>query len=530
MQSPAPVRRGRAQFVHALLALALFALGRAASGAPAGAPPAISEGDLVAQGRRIYEEGVLPGGGRLRARAVGGVALEGQAAACTTCHRPSGHGAREGESRVASITGPALYSKPRFQQAERSGRPSRPIVPPRRFARSAYDDGSLARAIVRGLDPDGHALEPLMPRYELGARDARALVAWLRQLGASADPGVEGNSLRFATLVTDDADPAQRAAFLATLRAWSARGAVSGLSTPLDVWELHGPADGWPSQLAAWQAQRPAFALVSALGTGHWEGVQEFCEARRLPCLFPLLDVAPKPSPGRYTYYLGAGARLEALALAAWLEGAGRPDVVQVAGDDAGREAAGQFAESYGGIVRPVVADAAGLPAGATTVVAWLRPAGAARLVAGLPEGATLYLSERLAPPASVEVPPTLRTRVRWISTRADPTRMRALAIVETDPWLLSLGATPMDEALQSELHVATWLVADALARMRGEWNREFLLETIESGMQPPELVRAYQSFSLAVGQRQAVRGARVLGWPDPAAPSPAAISDLLLP
>jgi len=529
MPLPTPARRALALLATALLATGALAQGNG-TGTGTGTVGATTGDDaLVAQGQRIYEQGILAGGSPLSARAAGGVTLSGAGAACAVCHRPSGHGAREGESRVASITGPTLYAKPIFHQAERSGHPERPMVPPRRFARSAYDDALLVRAITQGIDPDSQPLEALMPRYELDRDSARALVAYLRQLGAATDPGVSAGSVRFATVVTDETDPRQRAIFLETLHAWSERGSVSGLETPLDVWELRGPPADWPAQLAAYQARQPAFALVSALGVSGWDGVQAFCESQRLPCLFPLLDVTPPPA-SRYAYYLTGGARLEARALAKWLDAGGSPQVVQLAEDDAGREAAAQLAASYGGVASTRKPGPDALPADATTVVAWVRTAGVGRLLATLPAGATLYLSDRLAPPRSVEVPQALRPRVRWISSRTDPQRLHAQALIETNPWLRSIGVAPGDEALQSELRVATWLVADALARMHGEWNREYLLETLESGMQPRPIVRIYQDFSLAVGQRLAVPGARVLGWPEPAAPAPVAISGLLIP
>jgi hypothetical protein len=118
---------------------------------------------------------------------------------------------------------------------------------------------------------------------------------------------------------------------------------------------------------------------------------------------------------------------------------------------------------------------------------------------------------------------------VRWISTRTDPVRLHALGLVGLESWLSSIGVPVRDERLQSELYAATWLVSDALARMRGNWSRDYLLESIEAGMPSPGPSRIYQGFSLATGQRNAVRGGRVLAWEAPALTRLVPASGLLL-
>lgn len=60
------------------------------SNASAGA--ASGTGDLVEQGRRIYQEGILGSGKDLEGSRAGNVKLKGVQAACVNCHKRSGMG------------------------------------------------------------------------------------------------------------------------------------------------------------------------------------------------------------------------------------------------------------------------------------------------------------------------------------------------------------------------------------------------------------------------------------------------------
>ena len=88
--------------------------------ATAATPRAESAPDdaLLETGRRIYEDGVLPGGEPLRALRPEGFELEGSHAACVTCHRRSGMGSVEGSIDstilVPPVAGPVLFAPARF--------------------------------------------------------------------------------------------------------------------------------------------------------------------------------------------------------------------------------------------------------------------------------------------------------------------------------------------------------------------------------------------------------------------------------
>jgi hypothetical protein len=109
-------------------------------------------------------------------------------------------------------------------------------------------------------------------------------------------------------------------------------------------------------------------------------------------------------------------------------------------------------------------------------------------------------------------VPQQLKPRLRWVSTRIEPERLRANNTLGLVPWARNLGLPSGDEALQAEVYAATYFFTDALARMRGHWSREYLLETLESGSYTQPAGKLFYSLSLGPGQRVAVKAGHILG------------------
>ena len=314
--------------------------------------PARAGDDLVEQGRRIYQQGVRPNGEPLRAVGAGDSRLTGEQAACIACHRRSGMGGREGSVPVSPVTGPILFTKPMPFWPSRPGRPAQKVAPLRQSARDAYDDAKLARALRNGVDPNGRPLDRLMPRYVLDGTDAAALAAYLRQLSASAPPGLAGGVLHLATIVSADADPVRAKVVAETLSQWSRSGALGGIPLDLKVWKLEGPAATWAEQLQSYNSQQPVYAVLSGAGRAQWAPVRDFCERARLPCLFPVVDMAPSDPQDFYTLYFTAGVPLEARIIAkAVAELSPRPArVVQIAADEAGETAARMLTEHLRGM------------------------------------------------------------------------------------------------------------------------------------------------------------------------------------
>lgn len=146
----------------------------------------------IAVGRAIYESGILPDGSLLRGTQATGAVLLGSPAACASCHRRSGLGASEGSILVPPISWAVLSSPgPHFITPGATPTGATASVSwNRALTRSPYAASSLARALREGLDPDGDALMPPMPRYELSEDALASLLAYLGHLSAVPTPGL----------------------------------------------------------------------------------------------------------------------------------------------------------------------------------------------------------------------------------------------------------------------------------------------------------------------------------------------------
>jgi hypothetical protein len=284
--------------------------------------------DLLAIGRRIYREGVLPSGQPLQGVGAANVTLVGEQAACATCHRRSGYGSSEGPIEVGAITGPALFGDRVAPLAPGSLATSVSTVDdtglsPKEAARAraralrevraaqfvgsrqrpAYDDASVARSLRDGIDVSGRRMNASMPRYALDPAALEALTAYLKTLSVQVSPGVTDDKVHFATVIQPGTDPAQRRALLDVLQAFMQdrnrglldevrrqRGGSKHLGRSyrewvLHVWDLKGPSDTWGAQLETYYKAQPVFALVSGLGNASWRPIHDFSERFELPSI-----------------------------------------------------------------------------------------------------------------------------------------------------------------------------------------------------------------------------------------------------
>lgn len=443
---PAPVSRSA---TNAAPADAGKAPARGAAGAAERQTAATAAAALAAaeaRGRRIYRDGLLPSGGRLRAAVAGGGAdLENARLACASCHRPSGYGGVEAGSLVPPIAAPALFAGRQAPAADLLGKLYRDELAPASWTRlrsaaaaerPAYTDQTLADAVRRGTDPRGRVLDPLMPRYALDGAAMADLAAYLRTLSAAPAPGVDAATIHFAIVVAGDVEPERRRAMLDVARAFFRTkndDTRRQLSRPpfspgyrdelrqhwrqwaLHVWELHGPQATWGAQLERAYAAQPVFALLSGIGAGaaDWRPVHELCERREVPCLFPNTDLPVVAPPGAWTIYLSAGLALEGRALARHLaeasaagKGLERVErVVQVyRAGAAGRTAAAALREAVSGglAAAPGVEPENGPAPGRTAPPGGMAPVRSGDLASGAPARARVHAAGA-APPACLE-------------------------------------------------------------------------------------------------------------------------------
>ena len=150
--------------------------------------------DQQKRGKQIYVRGTSSSGKEIFAY-VGESSLEvpGRAMPCANCHALDGLGKPEGGVNPSNLTWEAL-TKP-YKVTESSGR-----------ERGPYSERALYLAIARGLDPAGHKLLNVMPRYQMSPQDMSDLIAYLKRLGNDRDPGLTENSINIGMVLPSNAE------------------------------------------------------------------------------------------------------------------------------------------------------------------------------------------------------------------------------------------------------------------------------------------------------------------------------------
>ena len=493
--------------------------------------PLQAEGAAPAVGEAIYRDGLLPGGQALVGTRSADGAVNGKAAACVNCHRRSGLGTYEGTTRIPPITSTYLFAAP-GQQPEQARAPAGSL--PGHVRPTAYTDSTLIAAIRDGIGRDGKPLSELMPRYALDEASMRALVAYLRSLPTAPAPGVTDTTLHFATVVTPDADPVATEGMLKVLQTFAEdknafiRGGRRPLRTgaqidyrdtrrwELHVWRLTGAPGTWRAQLEANLKKEPVFALLSGLAGPNFTPVAEFCEHAQLPCLFPNADLPPVADGEFYSLYLSKGVLLEADMMAARLDVTSESSrVVQVyRGGGAGERAAralkaaaprARFADSPLAAGPPALATAIAAAAPGDTLVLWLEPADLSLLPAP-PDGVTVWVSGLLAGLDARALPPAWR-RSAQLTYPVDLPAQRQLRLSYPLHWFAVRNIPVVAERVQADTYLACGIVAEALADVTGNYQRDYLIERIEIMLSHRQLSGYYPRLSLGPGQRFASKG-----------------------
>ncbi len=152
---------------------------------------AASSGLTPAQkrGKQIFDLGTSASGKPISARLQSAAeAVPAGLVPCAGCHGPDGLGKPEGGVVPSDITWDTL-TKP-YDLVTASGR-----------RRPPYNEKLLKRAITLGFDSAGNPLDLAMPRFQLTAADADDLVAYIRRLGDSPEPGLTDTAIRIGVLL-----------------------------------------------------------------------------------------------------------------------------------------------------------------------------------------------------------------------------------------------------------------------------------------------------------------------------------------
>ncbi len=546
--------------------LLLLALSQSLMFLPAAATDADSATtqEQLELGRRMYMEGILPSGEVITATMMGDIPVTGEQLICGTCHRRSGLGSSEGQEVVPAITGEMLYKALRLPT-------SKPPLAPE--LRPAYTDASLKAAIRDGVGASGEALGAFMPRYHMQDEELAILLDYLKSLPTYTAPGVTAEVIHFATIVTDGVSPATRKAmqdvqraFIAQINTETRNESQRAAHAPwhkewifkpyrkwvLHVWELHGVPQSWGEQLRAYYQEQPVFAVLNGVAAGSWAPVHDFCEAQRVPCLFPTTDLPVVNEADFYSLYLSKGMTLEAGAIEHHLSGDGSAAqaVVQVsrAGDArsaAAAQALQSLVEGREGRVENVVlqsdqqADDAfwkrvNDAADGKPLILWL---GAAELESFWATASIskpqqrIYLSTTLLDSDDYSgIPTALRERLYFIHPYQLPSQLTRL-LARSTGWLRARRIyAPDEKKTQANAYFALKMAGGGLRQIRGFFNREYFIERIEHMVDNANYTSVYPRISLAPKQRFVSKGVYITQLDSSHKGSLQAVSKWLIP
>ena len=307
-------------------------------------PPAVDlpQAEIIRLGERIFRDGILPSGDPMPAFIRGDVEIDSSAFSCSSCHLRAGLGSLEGGVVTPPTNGSKLYKPYRRPPSldDTHDHAGRYLYAKTIVERPAYNREKLAIAMRFGVDPAGQIFNDVMPRYPLSDRDMSVLTGYLEILSSNFSPGASVSAFRFATIITDDVSAEDRQALLEPLRKFIDQ-KNQQLATyedfikfgykptvdmkyafnraELDIWELKGPPETWQGQLAAYNSKNPVFAVLSGISNGEWRPIHDFCEAERIPCLYPITDLPVISETDWYTFYFNKGYAQEGEATARYL-------------------------------------------------------------------------------------------------------------------------------------------------------------------------------------------------------------------
>jgi len=516
-------------------------------------------------GQSIYRDGLLASGKPVRATVQKGVVLNGADAACVKCHRRSGLGGSEGQNTIRPIAGRLLFSQAQPERAWRRGAPASGTA-----VRPAYTQATLARALREGVDPAGHALDALMPRYTLSDKDIAQLHAYLEKLSSTSAPGVTDSEIHFSTIITPDIHPDKRRAMLDVLQAFfrDKNGGTRKETRRREVgreqmhrayrtwvlhpWALSGSPETWPEQLAAYYRQQPVFAVIGGIGGGSWQPVHAFCEAFEVPCVFPDVDYPDITGTGYYPLYFSRGVALEAEVLAKHLletdQTSKTGTVVQVYRDTAlGRLPAQVLRHALQGkggktVIDYPLTDASRMPpeflaklsanVRPNVLVIWLDTAEfeALAFADAPPDGLEeIVVSASLLAMRRPDLPENWLGKLRMVYPFDLPTS-REQRLARMKAWLHARSIPLADERTQANAFFAATVTGDAMSHLGENFSRDYFIERIEQMTQSSLSPSIYPHLSLGPGQRFASKGGYVVRFSPGEDGTPVAISEWLIP
>jgi len=207
---------------------------------------------------------------------------------CGSCHGTDGRGAAD-YSGVAplNINWYALAQAGKHEHGARR--------------HAAFDEKSLARAIVDGTDPDGNALDSTMPRYDMSDEDMADLIAYLKVIDSETDPGISATSIRIGTVLPMQGQlagmgEAMRDTIEAYFSTVNTAGGVHGrkLELVIGTWGENDDPPIWSARNLV-DNELP-FALVSGYVPNYDAEFEALSAEKKIPLIGPYTALLPRDS------------------------------------------------------------------------------------------------------------------------------------------------------------------------------------------------------------------------------------------
>lgn len=239
----------------------------------------VAAGKLTEQaqrGQHIFQFGSSLSGEDIRAGISGGEhTVNAALVPCANCHGIDGKGKSEGGVDAPNITWDALTRPYKIATGDDEGRP-------------VYDERLLIRAISLGFDSGGKELESTMPRFIMTRADSADLVAYLKELGTTEEPGVADSELILAVLlppigVSDDLGRAVREILTAFFGELNGNGGIYGRKLNLEFVQLPEDPAKTISFLSEFLDNTKPLAFVASFLSGQEKTIANFLSQKSIP-------------------------------------------------------------------------------------------------------------------------------------------------------------------------------------------------------------------------------------------------------
>ncbi len=502
----------------------------------------------IANGKRIYELGILPNGQPVVAFGAAKIKLSGQQASCIGCHRRSGFGSIEGEQRISPILGDILYKQRNKDYKQLSRRRIKG-----NGARPAYTDQSLSKAITSGSGADNRVLNQLMPRYDLTATDVHSVIQYLKTLTLKTEPGITKDKIHIATIIASDVPDKFSAAMLdlltnyihdlnaktrmeqkrASNSPWHKRWEYESYrNIELHTWKLTGPTSSWTKQLQTYYDKQNVFSVINGISLNSWEIIHQFCNNIKLPCLFPTTELPVLEAGNIYNVYYSGGIAYDSKTIAAHIKSEfknKKKSVLQIYRNDKKSNIAVNVLsldlKSKKFTVKNHEVEHKGKLSAAqwTTIIKKYKPN---ILISWLDADDVKALNSNKVQVQSIErlyyshahlgdqYPSIINsnTQKSYIVYRYMLPKRKKLHITRATGWANRKKIDISNERVIGNAFFAGTLFNRAVKKMRANLNQEYLLELVESMLENNAFQSVYPKLSLGPDQRIASKGAYILG------------------